>query len=100
MEFKATGLWVALEDPREERKESQIYLPDEVKEGNIDQNEIKTNLLTVQSAGKDAIEKDPRLIPGVTVMVDPRAGFLLSATDEYKEEYVIIVPYQQIVMIQ
>ena len=101
MEFKATGTWVALEDPREKKQESQIYIPDEVKQRELeDPNMIKTNILTIHSAGAGAVKQESRLQPGRQVVVDPRAGFLVTAIDEVKEEYLIVVPYNQLVMVQ
>ena len=97
MEFKATGTWVALVDPREPvKKESVIELLDETREYmKKDTSDLNTNTFEVHSVGAEVRNKKIR--PGIKVLVDPRIP--LGAVEDDNGVLNLVIQENQIMMI-
>lgn len=98
--MQASNMWVVLKDPREHKKEAPklIKLTPE-QQAELDREDleksISTNLLEVISKGNAV--KDPHIIPGCTVAVDPRQPAIILPVNN--DESVLVVAESQIMVV-
>lgn len=96
----ATGTWVILKDPREKKVESLVELLDETKDRIAEEQSdtLSHNVLEIISVGPHVRDRDLMLESG-KVAVDPRTPVAMIATDKDKDEHVLVVQENQIMMV-
>ena len=96
----ATGTWVILKDPRERKADSVIELLNETKDriAEEESDTLSHNVLEIISVGPHVRDRDLMLKAG-KVAVDPRTPVAMIATDKDKDEHVLVVQENQIMMV-